>query len=445
MTLIDQQQINELVILYKNGSFKEVLKKSVSLLEKDPNNYFINNICGMANFSLSNYQKSSNFFTKAIEINPNNFEAHNNLATSLNYDGKFEDSIKSYKKALKIKPESTEILNNIGNTLKDLGRFEEALDYYIKSIEINSKFKIAKSNIIKTLAFYKPKETTINPYVKADSKLQDLKITFNDDEKLTDIKIKKIFNQWIKIIEDHIEDFEYNYSHIFRLQTKDLNCERHHKVFNAFKIIPENCFGCFKVQANPKNVIDLIKLYLIFDKLDLQNNNNRKTFCEIRPYVDATYVGNIYCYNLEEAKDVKKKLEKLYFKFIDEKAKIWIKRGCSEFSITYPDYKVTDSKEKDFMRYNKTWKEKEKIFDSKISQRDKLSKRLSKKHISGINLHDVLSIRNWLFYAKKINDQSYKKVFNGNLESSYIEDLLSNQLDKRINFFSKFKDHNESV
>jgi len=97
------------------------------------------------------------------------------------------------------------------------------------------------------------------------------------------------------------------------------------------------------------------------------------------------------------------------------------------------------------MRYNKTWKEKEKIFDSKISQRDNLSKRLSKKHILGINLHDVLSIRNWLFYAKKINDQSYKKVFNGNLESSYIEDLLSNQLDKRINFFSKFKDHNESV
>ena len=41
------------------------------------------------------------------------------------------------------------------------------------------------------------------------------------------------------------------------------HCERHHKVFNDFKIIPENCFGCFKVQANPKNVIDLIKLYLI--------------------------------------------------------------------------------------------------------------------------------------------------------------------------------------
>ena len=445
MTLIDPKKINELVTLYKNGSFKEVLKKSISLLEKDPNNYFINNICGMSNFSLNNFQKSSEFFSKAIEINPNNFEAHNNLATSLNYNGKFEDSIGSYKKALKIKPNSIEILNNIGNTFKDLGKFEEALDYYIKSTKINSKFKVTKNNIIKTLAFHKPKESNTNPYVQANSKLQKLKINFDYKEKLTDNKIKKIFNQWIKITEDYIEDFEYNYSQILRLQTKDLNCERHHKVFNDFKIIPENCFGCFKVQANPKNVIDLIKLYLIFDKLDLQNNNNRKTFCETRPYVDATYVGIIYCYTLEEAKDVKKKLEKLYFKFIDDNTKIWIKRGCSEFSIAYPDYKVTDSSEKDFMKYNKSWKEKEEVFDSKISQREKLSKRLSKKHILGVNLHDVLSIRNWLFYAKKINDQSYKKIFNGDLKSSYIEELMSNQLDKRINFFSKFKDQNESV
>ena len=41
------------------------------------------------------------------------------------------------------------------------------------------------------------------------------------------------------------------------------------------------------------------------------------------------------------------------------------------------------------MKYNKTWKEKEKIFDSKISQRDKLSKRLSKKHILEISFSKI--------------------------------------------------------
>ena len=74
----------------------------------------------MAYINLSNFQKASGFFSKAIEINPNNYEAHNNLATSLSFIGKFKESIDSYKNALKINPNSAEILNNIGNTFKDL-------------------------------------------------------------------------------------------------------------------------------------------------------------------------------------------------------------------------------------------------------------------------------------------------------------------------------------
>ena len=90
------------------------------------------------------------------------------------------------------------------------------------------------------------------------------------------------------------------------------------------------------------------------------------------------------------------------------------------------------------MKYNENWKEKEKIIDNKIPERDKISKRFSKKHITGINLHDVLSIRNWLVYAKKINDESYKKIYSDNLNSSYIDQSLSNQLKIRMdNFLSK--------
>ena len=435
MSLIDQKNINELVSLYKNKSFEELLNKSKSLLKDYPNNYFINNICGMTYINLSNFQKASEFFSKAIEINPNNYEAHNNLATSLSYVGKFKESINSYKNALNINPNSAEILNNIGNTFKDLGKFDEAIDYYFKSLKVSSSFKNAKSNIVKTLAFHIPKKTDTNPFLLASKKLQSFKIKL-DEKKISDLKIKNMFNEWIEITKKYLDDLEYNFSQIYRLQTDELNCERHHKVFNASKVIPKNCFGCYKVQANPKNVVDLIKLYLIFDRLDLKNNNNRKTFCEIRPYVKSTYVGFIYCYSFEEANEVKNKLEKLYSKFIDKNNKIWIKRGCSEFSLAYPDYKQTNKKAKNFMKYNENWKEKEKIIDNKIPERDKISKRFSKKHITGINLHDVLSIRNWLVYAKKINDESYKKIYSDNLYSSYIDQSLSNQLKIRIDNFS---------
>ena len=436
MSFIDQKNINELVSLYKNKSFEKLLNKSKSLLKNDPNNYFINNICGMTYVSLGNFHEASNFFVQAVKINPNNYEAHNNLATCLSYLGKFEESIKSYKKALKYNPNSAEIFNNLGNTYKDLGQFDEALSYYFRSLNVNLNFKIAKSNIIKTLAFYIPKKIDNNPFLLASKKLQNVKIKFDEKEKISDLKIKKMFNEWIEITKNHLNILEYDYSHIFRLQTKDLNCERHHKVFNAFKVIPKNCFGCYKVQANPKNVIDLIKLYLIFDKLDLKNNNNRKTFCELRPYIKSTYVGMIYCYSFDEASEVKNKLEILYSKYIDKNIKIWIKRGCSEFSIAHPKYKETDKKAKNFMKYDENWSEKEKIFDSRVPEREKLSKRFSKKHIAGINLHDVLSIRNWLIYAKKINDYSYKKIYADNLNSSYMDKNLSNQLKIRMDNFS---------
>ena len=157
MSLIDQKNINELVSLYKNKLFKELLKKSEILLEDNPKDYFVNNISGMAYINLKNFQKASEFFSKAIEINPNNYEAHNNLATLLSYVGKFKESIDSYKNALKINPNSAEILNNIGNTFKDLGKFNEAINYYFKySISLMffryGPFLISYNSVLSTTA-----------------------------------------------------------------------------------------------------------------------------------------------------------------------------------------------------------------------------------------------------------------------------------------------------
>ena len=70
---------------------------------------------------------------------------------------------------------------------------------------------------------------------------------------------------------------------IFRRNSINLNCERHHKAFNEFNIIPKFCFSCFKVQIEPKNILELFKLFFIFDKLELPKNNTRKCTVELRP------------------------------------------------------------------------------------------------------------------------------------------------------------------
>ena len=80
-------------------------------------------------------------------------------------------------------------------------------------------------------------------------------------------------------------------SQIFRRNTKNLNCERHFKIFNNYKVIPEYCFGCFKVSFEVGTVIDLIKLYIVFDNIEMPNNNIRKCMIEERKEISGSYKG----------------------------------------------------------------------------------------------------------------------------------------------------------
>ena len=59
------------------------------------------------------------------------------------------------------------------------------------------------------------------------------------------------------------------------------------------------------------------------------------------------------------------------------------------------------------MKYNDTWKEKEKIIDNQIYNENS-EKGLIYPSLSGPKLHDILIMKNWLNYAKKINDNSFK-------------------------------------
>ena len=54
-----------------------------------------------------------------------------------------------------------------------------------------------------------------------------------------------------------------------------MGCKRHKKIFNDYNVIPNNCFGCYKVIIEPKTVIDLVKLYILFDNIKLESFNSQ--------------------------------------------------------------------------------------------------------------------------------------------------------------------------
>src|SRR5574340_1785155 len=80
-------------------------------------------------------------------------------------------------------------------------------------------------------------------------------------------------------------------------------CARHKEVFKRFKVIPEYCFDCYKVLIEPRTVVELFKLLMLFEKLALPLHNTRKCMVEARPDCSGAYKGFVYCRGIEEGNE----------------------------------------------------------------------------------------------------------------------------------------------
>ena len=69
-------------------------------------------------------------------------------------------------------------------------------------------------------------------------------------------------------------------------------------------LIKKYCFNCYKIQIDLKDVVNLIKVFFIFNNINLENNNIRKCIVETRKNVSGNYKGYIFCNGLDEAKNI---------------------------------------------------------------------------------------------------------------------------------------------
>ena len=105
-------------------------------------------------------------------------------------------------------------------------------------------------------------------YKIAEKEISLLSLNFKEGEKIKDESIVEILSQSRKIIKKHLKKKLFlKIDQIPRGGKKHLNCDRAFDIFANHNVMPEYCFSCYKVQINPKNVIDLIKLYFFFEKL----------------------------------------------------------------------------------------------------------------------------------------------------------------------------------
>jgi len=185
-------------------------------------------------------------------------------------------------------------------------------------------------------------------------------------------------------------------------------CKRDMTVFNQFKVIPKYCFDCYKVLIEPRTVVELFKLMVFFEKLDLPNDNTRKCMTEARAQVSGTYKGYIYCRGIEEAKRIVNMIQKPIAQEISKKIPITVKRGCSEYSLVYPEY-AQIGKSITMMKYKEEWQIYEDIVDEKFIIDTQLSENETHNH-SSYTLDEDVTMFYWLQYAATIGDMSYMDI-----------------------------------
>ena len=246
-------------------------------------------------------------YSKALSFKPDFFEACSNMGLALNEQGKLAEAIEAYNKALSIKPDYAGAHNNLGATFEELGKLEDAEASYIKAIELDSHMQAPFENLVEFLAYYGPQKEVSYPTVKVDQKIKEIDLKDIKEKTsgvISDSKIIQIFCKSSSIIKRHNLELGTDLSQVYRRNSVDLNCKRHKSVFAKFSVIPKFCFGCYKVQVEPRSILELIKLFVVFDQIKLVENNTRKCMIETRPEISGFYKGLIYCSSLEESYEI---------------------------------------------------------------------------------------------------------------------------------------------
>ncbi len=417
--LCHQMNENEKSILY----FREAININYS-------NYDAHFNLGIVFDKIGECEKAIDCYEKAIKINPNFSNAYNNLGILFKNLGKYQKAQECYEMAIKINPKFSDAYNNLGVIFSDLGKIQDAIHNYSESFIYDNKNKNAQLNLINDLTFYTPNKSNNfnNPIIVANDALRDVYNDFTFENLLNDKYLAIFFNnsnQVFNEVKHIINDLKFNETQTFKRNPLNFNCRRHHRLFNEFNMIPKFCFSCFKIQIDPKNVLELFKLFFIFDGITFSDNNWRKCMIETRPEISGAYKGYVYCSSIEEANKIVQFISPILKKFV--KCKINIKRGCSEFYKSFPNYKQTDENENNFMQYNDKWKKIEDEDDNKILSK----KKIYKETIRGFSLSDFLIMKHWLSYAKIINDFSYKDITDDIPNSELVSNLISDQLDFR--------------
>ena len=183
---------------------------------------------------------------------------------------------------------------------------------------------------------------------------------------------------------------------------EDGGCRRYMEIYNQTGIISEYCFECIKIVIGVNSVVELLKLLMLFERLQLPENNTRKCMVEKRSLGGSRYKGYIYCRGKEEALQLHAALSPIITGSVSSSARISVKRGCSEYEEKYPDFAPVGN----VCHYPQEWEPIERGFRHSSMVVPSNVVRRPFEYFSG----DLQALCFWLRFAATIGDDSYLEI-----------------------------------
>ena len=423
---LSKDQIDAVKLSIKQKKYDRALELLNTISNKESNLDLVNRIRASVYLYKKDWEKSLLYYQKID--NKNNFNISNNMGVAFYKLGKFVEASAMFKEAISFNNKYIPAYENLSLTQKLLGNYELSINCILQGLKLMPNNNKIKNYLIDILNYFEPLNEE-NYIINIDKKIRKLD-SLNKKKLINDETIKDILNQSEKILKESNVNFNFNETQIFRRNKVDLNCKRHLDIFTTHKIIPKFCFSCFKVQITLDNILDLIKLYFYFNNVNLKNNNIRKCVVELRKKVDGNYKGYIFSDSLQDAKEIEEKLknelqnEKIYLN------KIEIKRGCTEYYDEFELYKDINQNVYNTI-YKEDWTDIEKRFDEKYFISKINDEKVYNNTLNKFNLTDFLIIKNWLLYAKIIDDDSYKKIIKFDINDKNFDQFQKEQIKLR--------------
>ena len=455
-----EEKLSSLLACYQNGRLGDAEKLAVSITQEFPKHQVGWKVLGAIFGQTGRNIEAVNANQTAVALCPHDAEAHSNLGITLKDLGRLDEAEVSLRQATALKPDSVEALSNLGITLQELGRLDEAEASYKQSIELKPDyakahcnlgvtlqllgrldeaeasytqaivlkpdFAEARHNLVELLTIHAPQKQASQQIVKVDREIKEIDLKDRMSGVISDDKIVRLLCKSSIIIKKHNLEIGTHLSQAYRRNSVDLNCRRHKLIFNKFSVIPKFCFGCYKVQVEPRSLLELIKLFVVFDQIKLVENNTRKCMIEMRPEIPGFYKGLIYCSSLEEACQIADYLETVVKESIGPGLSVAVKRGCSEYPISFPDYKEINKSGAQLMNYNDDWKLIEEDYDAKNPLK---YSNIIMPSLSCLSLLDILIIQNWIDYAKAVGDPSVELLSQSPVFSQRIYSIAKTRLE----------------